>query len=318
MMHMSHIIICSFEIGNMSWRIAKYKCHCSESDQSSWSINNSGQQTLAIVNPFHIDGCNSYAITTVSSADKDPTDDWPNNSNFFMMVLSAKSSRSLGVIAKSISNWLESIKNKQLNTVDIYYTLIEHDKVFNKRLIVDTFSLINILRALSKLSMGLDRRSTSLCSKEVCLFFSKAAFVFCGQCTEWPGMAGDLLQNKKIAQMLKAVDTIAKRFGHETSLLAYLDPKTNAAECDFEVTFATIQLSIFALQYSVANFLMKEAGIIPQFICGQSLGDITAACIANVISLEEAVKIIKIRAVLHDRSPSTGAMIAVGKQIFSM
>ncbi len=66
---------------------------------------------------------------------------------------------------------------------------------------------------------------------------------------------------------------------------------------------------IFILEYALAKLLMHW-GIIPDVMIGYSFGEYAAACIAGVFSLEDALKLVKIRTDLIRQTPK-GAMLSV-------
>ncbi|WDK23671.1 beta-ketoacyl synthase domain-containing protein [Colletotrichum graminicola] len=73
-----------------------------------------------------------------------------------------------------------------------------------------------------------------------------------------------------------------------------------------------LQVALLALQYACARSWM-DCGITPAAVVGHSFGEITAACVAGVLSLRDAVKLVVRRASLvRDRwGPDRGAMLAV-------
>src|SRR6185312_14401238 len=72
------------------------------------------------------------------------------------------------------------------------------------------------------------------------------------------------------------------------------------------------QPAIFALQISLAE-LWKSWGIQPAAIVGHSVGEIAAACLAGVLSLEEAARIIVLRARFMEHcARGEGTMLALG------
>jgi NADPH:quinone reductase-like Zn-dependent oxidoreductase/SAM-dependent methyltransferase/acyl carrier protein len=72
------------------------------------------------------------------------------------------------------------------------------------------------------------------------------------------------------------------------------------------------QPSIFAMQVALAA-LWKSWGVQPSAIVGHSVGEIAAACIAGIFSLEEAAQIVALRARLMEScGRGEGTMLAVG------
>ncbi|HEX5613366.1 MAG TPA: SDR family NAD(P)-dependent oxidoreductase, partial [Burkholderiales bacterium] len=69
------------------------------------------------------------------------------------------------------------------------------------------------------------------------------------------------------------------------------------------------QPALFATEYALAK-LWQSLGIEPQAIVGHSLGEYTAACLAGVFSLEDALRVVAVRAQLVNELP-LGGMLAV-------
>ena len=70
------------------------------------------------------------------------------------------------------------------------------------------------------------------------------------------------------------------------------------------------QPALFAVEYALAE-LLKSWGIAPKAVIGHSLGEITGACLADVFSLEDAVRLVTARGTLMHRVPSGGAMASI-------
>src|SRR4029079_3500753 len=57
------------------------------------------------------------------------------------------------------------------------------------------------------------------------------------------------------------------------------------------------QPALFAVEYALAE-LLKSWGIEPKAIIGHSLGEIAGACLADVFSLEDAIRLVTARGIL--------------------
>ena len=72
------------------------------------------------------------------------------------------------------------------------------------------------------------------------------------------------------------------------------------------------QPAIFAMQYSLAQ-LWKSWGVSPAAVAGHSVGEIAAACVAGILTVEEASRVIVLRSqVMNECARGEGTMLAVG------
>ncbi|MCC6809188.1 MAG: SDR family NAD(P)-dependent oxidoreductase, partial [Deltaproteobacteria bacterium] len=68
-------------------------------------------------------------------------------------------------------------------------------------------------------------------------------------------------------------------------------------------------VGVFVVEYALARQWMAW-GIKPNTVIGHSLGEFAAACLAGVFSLPDALKVVTLRARIHDAQPA-GVMVAV-------
>lgn len=134
----------------------------------------------------------------------------------------------------------------------------------------------------------------------------RIAFLFTGQGAQYAGMGWLLHETQPTFR--DAIDRCAEllRPYLDRPLLSLLDP---AAGQLLDQTGYT-QPAMFALEYALAC-MWRSWGVEPAVVMGHSVGEFAAACVAGVLSLEHAVKLIAERARLMQSLPAGGVMAAV-------
>ncbi|HKE55953.1 MAG TPA: type I polyketide synthase, partial [Pyrinomonadaceae bacterium] len=136
-------------------------------------------------------------------------------------------------------------------------------------------------------------------------------FMFPGGGAQYVNMGRDLYASEPIFR--QEVDRCAEILKDHLKLdirdLLYPEPaETEAATRRLKRT-STALPALFAVEYATARLWM-ELGIQPQAMIGHSLGEYTAACLAGVFSLEDALALVTERGRLMDTLPS-GSMVSL-------
>ncbi|PKW00396.1 Acyl transferase domain-containing protein [Streptomyces sp. 1222.5] len=132
-------------------------------------------------------------------------------------------------------------------------------------------------------------------------------FLLPGQGAQYPGMAVPLAAS--LPGFSQALETCLEAFEPEqaaTLRRAVTDPAFPAAE--LEAT-ELAQPALFAVEYAAATAL-TGLGLTPAALVGHSLGEITAACLAGVLDLPDAARLVSARGRAMQSCPP-GAMLAL-------
>jgi phthiocerol/phenolphthiocerol synthesis type-I polyketide synthase E len=129
------------------------------------------------------------------------------------------------------------------------------------------------------------------------------AFAFPGGGAQHPGMTGQLYALSPVVRA--EVDRCAELL--DVDVRRALDPATSPAELEQPVLGLC---ALFVSEYALAQ-LWRSLGVEPAALVGHSLGEYTAAVLAGVLTLEDALALVSARARLFERLPPS-AMLSVG------
>ncbi|MBL0743056.1 type I polyketide synthase [Chryseolinea lacunae] len=133
-------------------------------------------------------------------------------------------------------------------------------------------------------------------------------FVFSGQGAQWLGMARELFAQEEVFRnVIKQCERLLKAESAGWSLINKITEDRQWVDHN-ETEFA--QPIIFSIQIALAE-LWKSWGIVPSAVVGHSMGEVAAACVAGVLTLNDAIKIIYHRGKTMQEIKGHGAMAIV-------
>ena len=276
-----------------------------------WPAN--GVPRRAGVSSFGMGGTNAHMVLQEAP----PPEPSGASRPWQLLLLSAATPAALEAATDGLASHLEAHPEKPLG--DVAYTLSVGRKVMRHRRALVVRDGEDAARALAarepgRLLEGVEERTSR-----------SVAFLLPGLGEHYPRMGRGLYESEPAFR--EAVDLCCRHLepilGRDLRGVLYpegarsqergLDLKAllgrstvQSSELD-RTAFA--QPALFVTEYALAE-LWKEWGIEPSALLGYSLGEYTAACLAGVFSLEDALRIVALRAQAIERLPA-GAMLAV-------
>jgi acyl transferase domain-containing protein/acyl carrier protein len=249
----------------------------------------------AAVSSFGIGGTNAHVI--LEQAPEYPPSD--KDSATQLLTLSAKTPSALHQNALNLAEQLRS--DVSINLADVAYILQIGREDYGYRWTAVCNGIDDAVTLLSNPQIPKLR----VVERGPC----DIAIVFPGQGVQRVNMFDELYKTESVFRkhMLECADVL---LNEDIDIIGVLYGKDNQGERRSRSLKQTLfaQPVLFATEYSLAKLWMNK-GIRPNAILGHSLGELTAACLANVMSLKDALELVVTRARLMQSQPP-GAMLA--------
>jgi amino acid adenylation domain-containing protein len=218
-----------------------------------------------------------------------------------LLVLSARSAAALDIARSNLAARLREPDAPPL--ADVAYTLQVGRRAFEHRLIL-------IARSREDALAGLDGRESRGIQSGRQSKNSDVVFMFPGQGAQYPDMGRDLYEHEgEFRRHIERCSQILEPMMAE-DLRDLLYPAVNSADAKQRLmSTVAAQPAIFSIEYALAHLWMSW-GIKPRALIGHSVGEVVAAVIAGVLSLEDALGLVATRGRLMQELPG-GAMLAV-------
>jgi phthiocerol/phenolphthiocerol synthesis type-I polyketide synthase C len=269
---------------------------------------------LAGVSSFGFGGANAHIVleqapATVTAGKPVPT---AAKAPLPPLLLSAKSSPSLRRLAGAVAQILgrkstdpeagRALARRLAGRLALRRDHLSH------RLAVSGPDPAALAARLTAFAAGTERRADKfLAQGEALGGRPKVAFAFSGNGGPWPGMGRDLLTaDPDAAAMLDRLDgLLAVLLGWSVRKVLLGPPE--AQELD---RIEVVQPLLFALQVCLFTALAQK-GLVPDMVCGHSIGEVAAGYASGALTLEAAGRIIVARSELQREAYGLGGMAVV-------
>nr|WJJ61189.1 type I PKS [Streptomyces sp.] len=246
------------------------------------------------VSAFGMSGTNAHVLLEQPEPQPDETPAPADPDRTAPLLLSARTAGALRAQAAGLHRLL---RDTDVPTADVARTLAGRAR-FGRRLAVlgaDRDALLSALAAPDTAPNAVTGEADS----------GRTVFVFPGQGTQWTGMALELADAEP--EFAARLDACAQALAAHTdwSLREVLADETALNRVD------VVQPALFAVMVSLAA-LWRSYGVHPDAVVGHSQGEIAAAVVAGVLSLDDGAKVVALRSRAIRRSlAGKGGMVSV-------
>ncbi|MEW1642646.1 type I polyketide synthase [Streptomyces sp. NPDC091219] len=271
----------------------------------------------AAVSAFGISGTNAHVILEqAEQAEQSAQVEQPERpaahedlvppSGTVPLVVSAGSAEALAATGARLAEWLET--EDDLRLLDVAHALVTTRASLPHRAVVVADDRDGALDGLRALAEGTGLPHVMASSGPVTNSGRGPVFVFPGQGSQWADMAGGLYGSSPAFR--EALGACATALDPLTgwSLIAVLTGDDDSWMDRVDM----VQPALFAVMTSLARLWMS-AGVQPAAVIGHSQGEVAAAHIAGILSLDDAARIVTVRSTAMRHLSGHGGMATVSR-----
>ncbi|WP_205371519.1 type I polyketide synthase [Streptomyces tsukubensis] len=266
------------------------------------------QPRRAAISSFGISGTNAHLIIEEppTPQPQPPTNSAEQPDGPLPYPLSARTPGALRGQASALLAHLDHPERRGTSGRDLAHALATARTGFEHRAVVVAADSAELRAGLTAIAEGTENAPGVV--RAATEPDGRTVLVFPGHGSQWPGMARQLLHESpefaaRLRECAAAVDALT-----DWSLL---DALLGAPGAPSTERLDVAQPLLFAVMVSLARLWTTTGGVRPDAVVGHSQGEIAAACVAGVLTLEEAARVVVVRSRLFTRMPFPGSMASV-------
>ncbi len=252
------------------------------------------------VSSFGISGTNAHVIVEEAPPVEPVVAARDDSAPVVPWVVSARSEQALADQAQRLVAHVSA--DEAMRVVDVGWSLAATRAMFEHRAVVVGADRDTLINGLAELAGGEPRAPVVGRARSV----GKTAWVFSGQGSQRLGMGAALYGRFPV--FAQALDEAAAALDSHLRIPLRDVMWGDDAKLLESTEFA--QPGLFAVEVALAA-LLQSWGVVPDVVMGHSVGEIAAACVAGVLSLPDAAKLVAARGRLMAELPAGGVMVAV-------
>ena len=253
-----------------------------------------GRPRRAGISSFGVSGTNAHVIIEQAPAEAITAPMAPLVSGAGAWVVSARSADALAAQASALG------EVTGLDSADVGWSLAATRAVLEHRAVV-------VGAGREALTAGLAAVSRAQSAPNVVTGTyrgrGRVVFVFPGQGAQWVGMGRELAV---------ASPVFAARWAQcRVALAPFVDVSLDGVDLE---RVDVVQPALWAVMVSLAA-VWEAAGVVPDAVVGHSQGEIAAACVAGVLSLEDGARVVALRSRALGVLAGRGGMLSIAEPV---
>ncbi|WP_406358273.1 SDR family NAD(P)-dependent oxidoreductase [Streptomyces sp. NBC_01635] len=257
-----------------------------------------GRPRRAGVSSFGLSGTNAHVILEQALEEADPHDLGSDDDAVLLPWL--LSGRNEAALRAQAGRLLETLKERNHSApVHMARALATTRSSFEQRAVILAATHQELAEELRNLHLGATGLRTLLGEARS---GGRTAFLFSGQGAQCPGMGRELYEAFPV--FAEAFDAVCAQVGEELREVVFGEDADRLSRTEWT------QPALFAVEVALFR-LMESFGVRPDVLIGHSIGEIAAAHVAGVMSLEDGCALVVARGRLMQELPAGGVMVAV-------